>query len=69
MTLLDANRSGEPLWSSTLTRMCELLIGLATMIVVGIDDERANAVVVSLKSDSYRLKDRDRGRVPTDDAA
>jgi len=49
--------------------MCELLIGLPTVIVVGIDDERANAVVVSLKSDSYRLKDRDLGRVPTDDAA
>ena len=28
-----------------------------------------HAEVVSLKGDSYRLKDRDLGRVPTDDAA
>ena len=49
--------------------MCELLIGLPAINVLGIDDERDDAVVVSLKSDSYRLKDRDRGRVPTDDAA
>ena len=28
-----------------------------------------HAEVVSLKGDSYRLKDRDLGRVPTDDPA
>ena len=28
-----------------------------------------HAEVISLKGDSYRLKDRDLGRVPTDDAA
>ncbi len=36
---------------------------------VGDDTHRHHVEVVSLKGDSYRLKDRDLGRVPTDDTA
>jgi len=35
---------------------------------VMIDRVVHHAEVISLKDDSYRLKDRDLGRVPTDDA-
>jgi DNA replication protein DnaC len=42
--------------------------GDATVAAAMIDRLVHHAEVVSLKGDSYRLKDRDLGRVPTDDA-
>lgn len=43
--------------------------GDATVAAAMIDRLVHHAEVVSMKGDSYRLKDRDLGRVPTDDAA
>ena len=45
------------------------VFGDATVAAAMIDRLVHHAEVVSLKGDSYRLKDRDLGRVPTDDAA
>jgi len=45
------------------------VFGDATVAAAMIDRLVHHAEVVSLKGDSYRLKDRDPGRVPTDDAA
>jgi DNA replication protein DnaC len=45
------------------------VFGDATVAAAMIDRLVHHASVVSLKGDSYRLKDRDLGRVPTDDAA
>ncbi len=45
------------------------VFGDATVAAAMIDRLVHHATVVSLKGDSYRLKDRDLGRVPTDDAA
>ncbi len=45
------------------------MFGDATVAAAMIDRLVHHATVVSLKGDSYRLKDRDLGRVPTDDAA
>src|SRR5512132_2470385 len=45
------------------------VFGDATVASAMIDRLVHHAEVVSLKGDSYRLKDRDLGRVPTDDAA
>lgn len=44
------------------------VFGDATVAAAMIDRLVHHAEVVSLKGDSYRLKDRDLGRVPTDDA-
>jgi DNA replication protein DnaC len=41
----------------------------ATVAAAMIDRLVDHATVVSLKGDSYRLKDRTLGRAPTDDAA
>jgi DNA replication protein DnaC len=43
------------------------VFGDATVAAAMIDRLVHHATVVSLKGDSYRLKDRDLGRVPTDD--
>ena len=43
--------------------------GDATVAAAMIDRLVHHAEVISLKGDSYRLKDRDLGRVPNDDAA
>ena len=43
--------------------------GDATVAAAMIDRLVHHAEVINLKGDSYRLKDRDLGRVPTDDAA
>ena len=43
--------------------------GDVTVAAAMIDPLVHYAEVVNLKGDSYRLKDRDLGRVPTDDAA
>jgi DNA replication protein DnaC len=45
------------------------VFGDAVVAAAMIDRLVHHAEVVSLKGDSYRLKDRDLGRVPTDDAA
>ena len=45
------------------------VFGDATVAAAMIDRLVHHAEVVNLKGDSYRLKDRDLGRVPTDDAA
>jgi DNA replication protein DnaC len=45
------------------------VFGDATVAAAMIDRLVHHAEVVSLKGDSYRLKDRDLGRVPNDDAA
>ena len=45
------------------------VFGDETVAAAMIDRLVHHAEVVSLKGDSYRLKDRDLGRVPTDDAA
>ncbi len=45
------------------------VFGDATVAAAMIDRLVHHAEVVSLKGDSYRLKDRDLGRVPTDDGA
>jgi DNA replication protein DnaC len=45
------------------------VFGDATVAAAMIDRLVHHAEVVALKGDSYRLKDRDLGRVPTDDAA
>jgi DNA replication protein DnaC len=45
------------------------VFGDATVAAAMIDRLVHHAEVVSLKGDSYRLKDRDLGRVPTDDPA
>jgi DNA replication protein DnaC len=45
------------------------VFGDATVAAAMIDRLVHHATVVMLKGDSYRLKDRDLGRVPTDDAA
>lgn len=45
------------------------VFGDVTVAAAMIDRLVHHAEVVSLKGDSYRLKDRDLGRVPTDDAA
>lgn len=45
------------------------VFGDAAVAAAMIDRLVHHAEVVSLKGDSYRLKDRDLGRVPTDDAA
>jgi DNA replication protein DnaC len=45
------------------------VFGDATVAAAMIDRLVHHAEVVSLKGDSYRLKDRDLGRVPTDDTA
>ena len=45
------------------------VFGDATVAAAMIDRLVHHAEVISLKGDSYRLKDRDLGRVPTDDAA
>ena len=45
------------------------VFGDATVAAAMIDRLVHHAEVVSMKGDSYRLKDRDFGRVPTDDAA
>jgi DNA replication protein DnaC len=45
------------------------VFGDATVAAAMIDRLVHHAEVVSLKGDSYRLKDRDLGRVPTDDEA
>jgi DNA replication protein DnaC len=45
------------------------VFGDATVAAAMIDRLVRHAEVVSLKGDSYRLKDRDLGRVPNDDAA
>jgi len=45
------------------------VFGDATVAAAMIDRLVHHAEVVSLKGDSYRLKERDLGRVPTDDAA
>jgi len=42
---------------------------LATVAAAMIDRLVHHAEVVRMKGDSYRLKDRDLGRVPNDDAA
>jgi DNA replication protein DnaC len=47
---------------------CEVF-GDATVAAAMIDRLVHHAEVVSLKGDSYRLKDKDLGRVPNDDAA
>ena len=44
------------------------VLGDATVAVAMIDRFVHHAEVVSLKGDRYRLKDRDLGRVPSDDA-
>lgn len=49
-------------------RWCEVF-GDATFAAAMIDRLVHHAEVVRLKGDSYRLKDRDLGRVPTDDTA
>ena len=43
------------------------VFGDATVAAAMIDRLVHHAEVVTLKGDSYRLKDRDLGRVPTDD--
>jgi DNA replication protein DnaC len=45
------------------------VFGVATVAAAMIDRLVHHAAVVSLKGDSYQLKDRDLGRVPNDDAA
>ncbi len=45
------------------------VFGDATVAAAMIDRLLHHAEVVSLKGDSYRLKDRDLGRVATDDPA
>jgi hypothetical protein len=45
------------------------VFGDAVVAAAMIDRLVHHAEVVSMKGDSYRLKDRDLGRVPTDDAA
>ena len=45
------------------------VFGDATVAAAMIDRLVHHATVISLKGDSYRLKDRDLGRVPNDDAA
>ena len=45
------------------------VFGDATVAAAMIDRLVHHAEVVNLKGDSYRLKDRDLGRVPTDDNA
>ena len=45
------------------------VFGDAVVAAAMIDRLVHHAEVVNLKGDSYRLKDRDLGRVPTDDAA
>jgi DNA replication protein DnaC len=45
------------------------VFGDATVAAAMIDRLVHHAEVVSLKGDSYRLKDKDLGRVPNDDAA
>jgi DNA replication protein DnaC len=45
------------------------VFGDAVVAAAMIDRLVHHAEVVSLKGDSYRLKDRDLGRVPTDDGA
>lgn len=45
------------------------VVGDATVAAAMIDRLVHHAEIVSLKGDSYRLRDRDLGRVPTDDAA
>jgi hypothetical protein len=45
---------------------CEVF-GDATVAAAMIDRLVHHAEVISLKGDSYRLKDRDLGKVPTDD--
>ena len=45
------------------------VLGDAVVAVAMIDRLVHHAEVVSLKGDSYRLKDRDLGRVPTDDGS
>jgi len=45
------------------------VFGDATAAAAMIDRLVHRAEVISLKGDSYRLNDRDLGRVPTDDAA
>jgi len=45
------------------------VFGDATVAAAMIDRLVHHADVIALKGDSYRLKDRDLGRVPTDDAA
>ena len=46
-----------------------LVFGDAAVAGAMIDRLVHHATVVNLKGDSYRLKNRDLGRVPTDDAA
>jgi len=46
-----------------------VVFGDAVVAAAMIDRLVHHAEVVSMKGDSYRLKDRDLGRVPTDDAA
>ena len=45
------------------------VFGDAVVAAAMIDRLAHHAKVVSMKGDSYRLKDRDLGRVPTADAA
>lgn len=45
------------------------MLGDATVAAAMIDRLVPHAEVVNLKGDSYRLKDKDLGRVPYDDAA
>ena len=45
------------------------MFGDAVVAAAMIDRLVHHAEVVNLKGDSYRLKDRDLGRVPTDDGA
>ena len=45
------------------------VFGDAVVAAAMIDRLVHHAEVVNLKGDSYRLKDRDLGRVPTDDGA
>ncbi len=45
------------------------VLGDATVAAAMIDRLVHHAEVVSLKGDSYRLRDRDLGRVPSDEAA
>ncbi|MBW3576923.1 MAG: hypothetical protein KY462_04125 [Actinobacteria bacterium] len=47
----------------------ERSFGDATVAAAMIDRLLHHAEVISLKGDSYRLKDRDLGQVPNDDAA